>query len=210
MGSDLEDCRRPVSVRLTWVAIAGCLTLALAWLPAVGLAETLYSYVDDKGNVVMTNSWDTIPEKYRARAKVTQGPDGPLLELTDKAPSVSLKTITPTPSSPAEAPPSATSASRSGFIPGLDSTQSLVVVAGLVGVVMFATLKLTSNATLKVLMKWMLVLLVLGTTAKVYFAQIDPGAGGELIKKVQGAAGALQRTQEGKAKDIERMGPGGK
>jgi hypothetical protein len=38
--------------------------------PAEVWADTIYSYVDDKGNPVYTDKLETIPEKYRAKAKM--------------------------------------------------------------------------------------------------------------------------------------------
>jgi hypothetical protein len=41
-------------------------------LPAEAFAGTIYSYIDDKGNPVYTDKLETIPEKYRAKAKMQE------------------------------------------------------------------------------------------------------------------------------------------
>lgn len=38
------------------------------------LATTIYSYIDDQGNPVFTDSPETIPEKYRAKVKAHEQP----------------------------------------------------------------------------------------------------------------------------------------
>ena len=38
-------------------------------------AVTIYSYIDDQGNPVYTDSPETIPEKYRAKVKTHEQPD---------------------------------------------------------------------------------------------------------------------------------------
>ena len=38
-------------------------------------AATVYSYIDDQGNPVFTDSPETIPEKYRAKVKTHERPD---------------------------------------------------------------------------------------------------------------------------------------
>lgn len=41
-------------------------------------ATTIYSYIDDRGNLVYTDSPNTIPEKYRAKVKTHEQPDSVL------------------------------------------------------------------------------------------------------------------------------------
>ena len=49
---------------LLWI---GCFLL-----PEIGDATTIYSYVDDRGTPVMTDKLENIPERYRAKVKVTE------------------------------------------------------------------------------------------------------------------------------------------
>lgn len=50
-------------------AVLGHGTVADIW------ATTIYSYIDDQGNPVFTDSPETIPEKYRAKVKRHEQPD---------------------------------------------------------------------------------------------------------------------------------------
>jgi hypothetical protein len=63
-----------------WKRILICLSLGplLLFAPAGGStvwAMTIYSYIDDQGNMVSTDSLDTIPDKYRPRVKSHERPD---------------------------------------------------------------------------------------------------------------------------------------
>lgn len=49
--------------------VAGILVSGQGW-PADASAGAIYSYIDDKGNPVYTDKQETIPDKYRAKAKV--------------------------------------------------------------------------------------------------------------------------------------------
>ena len=42
---------------------------------AEALATTIYSYIDDQGNLVYTDALETIPQKYRAKVKAHEQPD---------------------------------------------------------------------------------------------------------------------------------------
>jgi hypothetical protein len=41
-------------------------------LPGIGYATTIYSYVDERGTPVMTDKLENVPERYRAKVKVTE------------------------------------------------------------------------------------------------------------------------------------------
>lgn len=61
------------------VVILGILFLWLSGLllPGAILATTIYSYIDDRGTSVMTDNFENIPERYRAKVRVTeQAPKG--------------------------------------------------------------------------------------------------------------------------------------
>lgn len=51
-----------------------CLVLGQGACAEAG-ATTIYSYIDDRGNLVYTDSPETIPEKYRARVKTHEQAD---------------------------------------------------------------------------------------------------------------------------------------
>jgi len=53
-----------------------CLCVVLGHGPVSEVwSATIYSYIDDQGNPVFTDSPETIPEKYRAKVKVHEQPD---------------------------------------------------------------------------------------------------------------------------------------
>jgi len=61
------------------VAILGILLLWInsLLLPEVVFATTVYSYIDEQGTPVLTDNFESIPERYRAKVKVTeQAPKG--------------------------------------------------------------------------------------------------------------------------------------
>ncbi len=68
-----------MAYRECWRVVPFCLivgVLAVWQWGAVGAyAVTVYSYIDDQGNPVFTDSPETIPEKYRAKVKTHERPD---------------------------------------------------------------------------------------------------------------------------------------
>jgi hypothetical protein len=41
-------------------------------LPEIASATTIYSYIDDRGTPVLTDNFESIPERYRAKVQVTE------------------------------------------------------------------------------------------------------------------------------------------
>jgi hypothetical protein len=69
-GSKHENRQRRW-IRMVWLLAAwGCLVMPLASIEAS--ATTMYSYIDEQGTPVMTDNFNTIPERYRARVKTTE------------------------------------------------------------------------------------------------------------------------------------------
>lgn len=182
--------------------------LLLLWLgcfmagPIEPAGATTYTYVDDKGTVVFTDNKDSIPARYRARVRVLAEGEkakgaGSLIErgtaaveqVTDKI----TDKITGT-------------TSESPFtIAGLSPHQSRVLSLAFVAAVFMAGVMLLSgNPALRFLMRWLLVLLAIGTTASMYFSE------GGLAQKGSGTARDLERTQQQKSQQIQQMEPTGK
>jgi hypothetical protein len=60
-------------------AIFGILLLWISslLLPEIASATTIYSYIDDRGTPVLTDNFESIPERYRAKVQATeQAPTG--------------------------------------------------------------------------------------------------------------------------------------
>lgn len=55
-------------------AIFGILLLWISslLLPEIASATTIYSYIDDRGTPVLTDNFESIPERYRAKVQVTE------------------------------------------------------------------------------------------------------------------------------------------
>ena len=154
-----------------------------------------YTYVDDKGTVVFTDNKDSIPARYRARVKVLEEGEsakgaGGLIEKGATAVEQVTGRITDT-------------ASRFPItIPGMSPYQSRVLsLAFVAAVLMGGTMLLSGNPAVRFLMRWLLVLLAIGTTATMYFSE------GGLTQKAKGTAREMERTQQQKAQQIQQMEP---
>ncbi len=55
--------------------VLALLIVGIVWIVPKAEATTIYSYIDDKGNPVYTDAPETIPEKYRAKAKTHEQPN---------------------------------------------------------------------------------------------------------------------------------------
>ncbi len=195
---------------LSWrggLVIAGLLLLWITGVPRAGADDRFYTYVDEKGTTVITNKWESIPERYRARAKLmekrtdrsVQGSEGGgPSDIAARAGTMvtqaaeGLKEMVPTPEFK---------------LAGLTEHQSQVLILGFVAaVLMGGIMLLTGNPAVRLLMRWLLVLLAIGTTASMYFSD----GGGGLLPKAKGTAKELQRTQEGKASQVQELDAGPK
>ncbi len=160
-----------------------CLWLSVVLgAPAVGLAATVYTYVDDKGTVVMTDRIKNVPARFRH--KVTT------IEQKDPPPRVNAEPEPPVPD--VARPTPAPSASRTAgneeknswsqffwsalpkeIVPGLTQYQSVLLIGGFViGSTLFAILMFTRNVALQFALKWALTFVVAGTLYGIYFAEL--------------------------------------
>jgi len=188
-----------------------------------------YTYVDDKGTVVFTDNKDNIPARYRARVIAgvqglavqpdhhsfpgpgeQLGPGGAMDSAIHAAAAIDLEALADTTverfadSVTAKVTGKITdTASQSPItIPGLSPYQSRVLSLAFVGAVLIAgTMLLSGNPALRFLMRWLLVLLAIGTTASMYFSE------GGLAQKATGTAKELERTQQQKSQQIQQMEP---
>ena len=181
--------------------LAGLLLLWVGWLmagPIEPAGATTYSYVDDKGTVVFTDNKDSIPPRYRARVKVVAERESTkgAAALIEKG-SAAVEQVTGK---------IAETASQSPItIPGLSPHQSRVLsLAFVAAVVMAGVMLLSGNPALRFLMRWLLVLLAIGTTASMYFSE------GGLAQKATGTVKTLEQTQQQKSQQIQQMEPTGR
>jgi len=75
----LRDRQDRIFVKARTGVIFGILLLWInsLLLPGIASATTIYSYIDDRGTPVLTDNFESIPERYRAKVRVTeQAPKG--------------------------------------------------------------------------------------------------------------------------------------
>jgi len=158
-----------------------------------------YTYVDDKGTVVFTDNKDNIPARYRARVRVLEEGEskkggGGLIEKGTAAVEQVTGKITGKITDTASQSPIT--------IPGLSPYQSKVLsLACVAAVLMAGTMLLSGNPAVRFLMRWLLVLLAIGTTATMFFSE------GGLAQKATGAGKELERTQQQKSQQLQQMEP---
>ncbi len=69
-----EDQRSYSLLNGSAAVIVGMLFLWISslLLPAIASATTIYSYIDQQGTPVLTDNYESIPERYRAKVQVTE------------------------------------------------------------------------------------------------------------------------------------------
>ena len=147
-------------------------------LPLLGLAAVLligsihahsappiYSYMDDRGNLVATDRWEDVPERYRARVKVTEG-------------------VGETRSGDRRSPMAAGSTEQTVFtlvdrlpahvIPGLSTYQSVMLIGGFLGMLLFyGGAHLTGSPFLRLLMPWAVAFIVFVTVYAMFVSDLS-------------------------------------
>lgn len=171
-------------------------------------ASKIYSYTDDQGNFVASDSLENVPERYRSRAKER--------EVQDSGP--------PAPDVRAAAPPSGVEAfllalaerlPKALTLPGTNALQTIVLIAGgLAAVLMLAGMHLSDNPAVRLLMKCMLGFLVVGATYLMYFSDMgeraatasgQPASSGTFMQKARGSAKTQEAVHQQRAKEIESL-----
>jgi hypothetical protein len=148
------------------LAVGGCLVMPLASIEA--LAATIYSYIDEQGTPVMTDNFNTIPERYRARVQTTE-----------------LIPTTPQSTSTAGAVDERVSSVGRQFrdmvsgaaptISGLSPSQSQILTyAGLAAIVLLVAMNLIKGQFVRLLALWCLIMLGLATPILMYVSKDGP------------------------------------
>ncbi len=171
-------------------------------------ASKIYSYTDDRGNFVASDSLEGVPERYRSRAKER--------EVQDSGP--------PAPDVRAAAPPSGFEAfllalaerlPKALTLPGTNAFQTIVLVTGgLAAVLMLAGMHLSANPAVRLLMKCLLGFLVVGATYLMYFSDLgeraatasgQPASSGTFMQKARDSAKTQEAVHQQRAKEIESL-----
>ena len=151
-------------------------------------ATTIYSYVDEHGTPVMTDNYNTIPERYRSKVKVAESSPSshstgsPMANLHSsvthltKDLSKGVKALVPD-------------------IPGMTSYQSQILTyAGLIGLVCLMAMYLSRGQVTRFLALWLLILLGLATPVLLYVSKDGPA---DILR---GKAGGIQEKQQDRLK----------
>jgi hypothetical protein len=167
-------------------AIFGTLLLWISslLLPGTAFATTIYSYVDDRGTPVMTDNFENIPERYRAKVRVTeQAPKG----ASDHSVAVELQQqITGLTHN--------IGADFGTFVPtmyGLTHYQSKVLTFGGIAAVVCLLIRLLLRSQVsRFLSLWCLIMLGLSVPALFFTSQDAP------LDRLTGQAGSIQEKQQ--------------
>jgi hypothetical protein len=154
-------------------------TFGLVW------AETIYSYIDDQGNPVYTNTPETIPDKYRAKVKMFER-----LDSVAPAPSV-LESVRQTVTQQAK---NLGDQAPSYFgIDGLNPTQSKILTyAGAAGLVLVLMMYLSKSQLVRMLGFSLLIVLGIGAPVLMY---VSDGGPMDTMKKKASASGQAQHER---------------
>lgn len=134
-------------------------------MPYPAAAETLYSYIDEQGTPILTNDYNSIPERYRAKVKTTER------SVSQPAQTTPLGTIHHTVTSWGKKITGAIP-SFAPEISGISPAQSKILTsAGVIGFICVIAMYLSRNQAIKFLSIWILVLTGIVTPVLLYTAQ---------------------------------------
>jgi hypothetical protein len=157
------------------------------WSAVEVRATTVYSYMDDQGNAVLTDSPDTIPEKYRAKVKTHERPDA------DKKPASTVATVKERFVEKVKGL-GATIPSLKMNMKSLGSSQSDVLnSAGIAAVVLLCVMYFSKNSPMiRLLALGLLFVLAIGTPVLMYTSD---GGALDVMKQKATATGQAQQDR---------------
>jgi hypothetical protein len=154
-------------------------------MPYTATAETLYSYINEQGTPVLTDDYNSIPERYRAKVKTTER------SVSPPAQAAPLGAIHNTVTSWAKN----MTGTIGGFAPeisGLSPAQSKILTsAGLVGLICVIAMYMSRSQVIKFLSLWVLILTGIVTPVLLYTAQ---GGASDVMKAK--ATDAVKKQQD--------------
>ena len=182
----LRDRQDRIFVKRRTGVIFGILLLWInsLLLPGIASATTIYSYIDDRGTPVLTDNFESIPERYRAKVRVTeQVPKG----TSDHSAAIRLQQkITDLANS--------TGGGLGKFAPsisGLTQYQSQVFsYGGIIAVLCLLARFFGRNQVVRFLSLWCLIMLGLIVPALVFTSQDAP------LDRLTGQAANIQGKQQ--------------
>lgn len=150
-------------------------------------AATIYSYIDDQGNPVFTDSPETIPDKYRAKVKIHEQP-GSVEKPPSKLQSVQQKVQEGAKSFRWEMPT---------FLGKLDKSKlselPILNSAGIAAIVLLVIMYLSKNSPMiRLLALGLLIVLGIGTPVLLYTSDGGPM---DILKKKAVVSGQAQQDR---------------
>jgi len=176
--------------RWSIVPALGLAAVLLTGLLHAQSAQPIYSYLDERGNLVATDRWEDIPERYRGRVKVTEGVGEPrsgerrsamaagwteqiVFTLMDRLPA--------------------------RVIPGLSTYQSVMLIGGFLGMLLFyGGAQLTGSSFLRLLMPWAIAFIVFVTVYATFVSDLGDKVAARWPDKSTGSL-VHQFNEQGKA-----------
>jgi len=180
-----------MAYRRSWSAVPFCLVVGVLaigqWCAVAAGAATVYSYIDDQGNPVFTDSPETIPEQYRAKVKTHERPD-PVPKTPSMMQSVQQKVKEQAESFGRKMPPF-----QSGMKP-LSLTQSpILTYVGIAAIILLLIMYVSKNSPMiRLLALGLLIVLGIGTPVLLYTSDNGPM---DSMKKKAIASGQAQQDR---------------
>ena len=187
-GSKQRNNQRRWILAVWLLAVGGCLVMPLASIEA--LATTMYSCIDEQGTPVITDNFNTIPERYRARVKTTeQIPTAP--QSTSTAGAIRERV-------------SGLGGQLRGMvsgaapnISGLSPLQSQILTyAGIAAIVLLVGMNVIKGQFVRLLALWCLIMLGLATPILMYVSDDGP------MDVMKNKASQIEKQQQGRAQQI--------
>lgn len=162
-----RDQRSPLLLHSSGAVLVG---VFLLWIGSLLLTESasatiIYSYIDERGTAVMTDNYETIPERYRAKVQATEhAPQA----ATNHSKAVQLQQSVSDWAQVVRAQSDTFAPSISGLTP---YQSHVLTVGGLVAVVCLLARLLARSQTIRFLSLWCLVMLGLTVPALLFTSQ---------------------------------------
>lgn len=162
-----RDRRRPFLLNGSSAVLVGVFLLWISslLLPEFASATIIYSYIDERGTAVMTDNYETIPERYRAKVQATEhAPQA----ATNHSKAVQLQQAVSDWTQVVRAQLGTFAPSISGFTP---YQSQVLTVGGLVGVVCLLARLFARSQAIRFLSLWCLVMLGLTVPVLLFTSQ---------------------------------------
>ena len=131
-------------------------------------ATTMYSYIDDHGTPVVTDNFNAIPERYRAKVKTSE-------QISSAPPGASTAGAIHERVTSWQKRVADMASSSVPNISGLSASQSKILTyAGVAAMVLFIAMYMSKGPGVRLLALWFLIMLGLGTPVLLYVSQDGP------------------------------------